>query len=93
MNIHTKFVSFFLFLISASQCVSSHAGSLINNEEEKKSWLVTCLPRMPALVMTSLIQTAGHKMAAFSVVSSRLPAKCRSLTVILETKTKIRAKN
>ena len=37
---------------------------------EEKGWLMTCLIlllNMPALFMTSLIQTAGHKMAAFTV--------------------------
>ena len=50
--------------LSSSGC--SHTPSFFTYEEHK-AWLVTCRtlsPRMPDLFMTSLVQTAGHKMAA-----------------------------
>ena len=58
------FLSEFELLRAQSCC------SLFTDEDQKKGWLMTCLsflPHMPALLMTSLIQTAGHKMAAFTV--------------------------
>ena len=39
--------------------------------KSRKAWLVTCLiilTHMSALIMKSLIQTAGHNMAAIAVV-------------------------
>ena len=45
------------------------------NHEQRRVGLVTyamLLPHMSALFITSLIQTAGHKKAALTVVFSRL---------------------
>ena len=42
--------------------------------KSRKAWIVTCLiilTHMPALIMKSLIQTAGHNMAAIAVVFLR----------------------
>ena len=52
-------------------------------ERGERPWLVTyliLLPRRPALFMTSLTQTSGHKMAAPMVVSWRL-SSVREATV------------
>ena len=54
------------FASNLSSSAHSHIGLLFTNEEQKKGWLMTYLihlPPMSALFMTSLTQTAGHKMA------------------------------
>ena len=52
----------------------SRVGAHFSNELQKKDLLVTyltVLARMPVLFMRPLVQTAGQKMAAHTVVFSR----------------------
>ena len=52
----------------------SRVGAHFSNESQKKGLLVTyliVLARMPVLFMRPLVQTAGQKMAAHTVVFSR----------------------
>ena len=60
------------FTSNSISSVRSHIISLRTNEEQK-SWLLmylTLWPHIPALFVTSLIQTYLHKMAALSIVFS-----------------------
>ena len=64
-----------MFCLNSSSSGLSHVGSLFINGEQKKGLLVTgliLLPHMSALLMTPLIQTPLHKMAALTVVFSVL---------------------
>ena len=54
---------FFLFSSNLSFSGRTHVGLLFAIEEQKKVALKP-LPHIPALFMTSTVQTAGHKMAA-----------------------------
>jgi len=72
LNIFTKegiFKNIF-FCLKFSSSGHSHVGSLFTDEEQKGGWLLlwlTLLPHMLALLMMSLAQAAGHKMAALTV--------------------------
>ena len=68
----------------------SSIGAHFSNELQKKGLLVTyliVLARMPVLFMRSLVQTAGQKMAAHTVVFSR-----HSNVDFLANRTKYRVK-
>ena len=70
VSIHTKWIPFPANLSSSAR---SHAGSLFTNEDQKKLALsMILLLHIPALFMTPLTQTAGHKMAARTLMFSRL---------------------
>ena len=71
IDIDSKEIHFCFALSSLSRC---HAASLFTSDERKVWFLtyLTLLTNTPALLMTSLIQTAGHKMAALTGVVSRL---------------------
>ena len=58
--------------LSCSGC--SYVSSLFTNEEQKRlaPGIFDTLPHILALFMTSLMQTAGHKMAAFMVMCLQL---------------------
>ena len=61
----------FCFVLSSLRLC--HVASLFTSDERKVCFLtyLTLLTNMPALLMTSLIQTAGFKMAALNGVVSR----------------------
>ena len=75
INIYTKEVHFcFVHCIDLLHSGCSHIGLLFTNKDRNlKGWLtyLILLPHIPALHLMSLIQTAGHKVAALTVMFSQ----------------------
>ena len=71
----SKFMRELVFISNMSSSRGSHFQWFEwTNEPVNKSWLVTCLillPHIPALCMTSRLQTGEHKMVAPLAVTSR----------------------